>query len=192
MSTSPHIPGESRQGSHLTRGLAGQSGTQSGVGNGGREGDVFRLLYSSVAVMDLNREELAGLLERSRRNNTRDAVTGLLVHLHDLERGQAYFVQVLEGAQDVVEATYDRILTDELHRDVTLLVSGPTHTRAFSKWAMMLYALNAPEASQIVFDVDLKSALTVPPPRWISDLLRVEHLMDHLAARLASGASLPA
>jgi hypothetical protein len=74
---------------------------------------------------------LNGILSISRRNNTRNGLTGALVCRRDI------YLQLLEGAEAAVEATYDRIRGDDRHLAVVRLVSEPSDARLFPDWAML-------------------------------------------------------
>ncbi len=74
--------------------------------------------------------EVDWILETSRRNNSRVAVTGALVF------NAGMFAQVLEGARQDVEATFERIQRDERHGDVEVLASEEVQTRGFPNWSM--------------------------------------------------------
>ncbi|WP_309665735.1 BLUF domain-containing protein [Tabrizicola sp.] len=73
---------------------------------------------------------LAGVLMDARRCNTRDGVTGLLICRADL------YLQLLEGPEAVVEATYRRIAADDRHMDLALLTRRTVTDRLFPNWAM--------------------------------------------------------
>jgi hypothetical protein len=92
--------------------------------------DLFRLAYVSVARRNRTARDPDDILDASRRNNRRDAITGLLIHDADL-----YF-QVLEGPRGVTAACYSRICRDRRHVDVSLLWSGRVSGRAFAHWSM--------------------------------------------------------
>ena len=95
--------------------------------------EVHRLVYYSrnrlpeAAMAGTAVEEI---LAASRRNNARVGVTGALMF------NSGCFGQVLEGPQDAVEATFERIQQDERHGDVSLLAFGPVGGRAFATWSM--------------------------------------------------------
>ena len=74
---------------------------------------------------------LNGILSISRRNNIRDGLTGALVCRRDI------YLQLLEGPEANVEATYARILGDDRHLAVTRLASEPAAARLFPDWAML-------------------------------------------------------
>jgi hypothetical protein len=99
---------------------------------------MFRLMYSSVAAMALDTDELEALLGTSRRNNQQDDVTGVLLHVVTPDRGTAAFVQVLEGDAAAVERVYARIEADELHTGLSVLHRGSLRQRAYAGWSMRL------------------------------------------------------
>ena len=70
------------------------------------------------------------IIETSEINNSRDRITGFLIF------DKLNFVQVLEGEQPVVEATYDRIVKDKRHDGLTLIDTRQVNTRAFPDWSM--------------------------------------------------------
>ena len=74
---------------------------------------------------------LNGILSISRRNNMRDGLTGALVCRRDI------YLQLLEGPEANVEATYARISGDDRHLAVTRLASEPAEARLFPDWAML-------------------------------------------------------
>jgi len=88
------------------------------------------LVYMSSATEPFDDDALDAVLEQARARNTADGLTGLLVH-----RG-GRFMQLLEGPHDAVVATYARIVGDERHDDVRLLVEESIHTRRFPDWSM--------------------------------------------------------
>jgi hypothetical protein len=74
---------------------------------------------------------LNGILSISRRNNRRDGLTGALVCRRDI------YLQLLEGSEAAVEATYARISGDDRHLAITRLTSEPAEARLFPDWAML-------------------------------------------------------
>ncbi|MCA9639746.1 MAG: BLUF domain-containing protein [Polyangiaceae bacterium] len=92
--------------------------------------DLFEIVYVSQASAELLPGELFQILVAARKNNTRKQITGLL-----LSDG-ACFMQILEGSEGAVDTTFNRIRTDNRHRDVRVLRRGPIDSRAFAEWAM--------------------------------------------------------
>lgn len=90
---------------------------------------MLQLIYVSTAR---NGEaiDLDDILARSRRNNRRDGITGLL-HV----KGRR-FLQALEGEDAVVEAAYARIAGDPRHFALVVLSRRSIGAREFGEWAM--------------------------------------------------------
>ncbi|MBA3273301.1 MAG: BLUF domain-containing protein [Chthoniobacterales bacterium] len=70
----------------------------------------FFLVYASIANEDFSPEQLIDLLATSRRNNDASGITGMLLYK------DRRFLQVLEGSEAAVRATYARIKRDPRHR----------------------------------------------------------------------------
>ena len=75
---------------------------------------------------------LQGILMDARRCNARDGITGALICRDDL------FLQLLEGPEAAVEATYGRIRRDDRHVEVRPLTRAAITDgdRLFGAWAM--------------------------------------------------------
>lgn len=89
-----------------------------------------RLLYISTARSTLRPSELNDLLIKSRKANSAADLTGLLVV------GGRRFLQVLEGPEPAVTATYERIMRDPRHFALVKLHDKEVATRSFAAWAM--------------------------------------------------------
>lgn len=73
---------------------------------------------------------LDGILLQARRNNPKLGLTGALVVRGDL------YLQLLEGPKAAVEATFARIVRDNRHLAVRLLVNDSVSERLFPDWTM--------------------------------------------------------
>ena len=91
---------------------------------------LFRAVYISTARHDLRDEELAVLLDVSRRNNAVRGVTGALAY-HDHA-----FIQALEGPEVPVEALLATIARDDRHTGMTVYERTGIDGRAFGGWSM--------------------------------------------------------
>jgi hypothetical protein len=93
-----------------------------------------QLIYSSRYRSDAGKETLLetlrSILSASRRNNTRDGLTGFLLF------DRPWFFQILEGAHDGVLATYNRIQKDPRHDSVSLMALREAPARSFPEWSM--------------------------------------------------------
>lgn len=98
---------------------------------------MYSLTYVSSAVSPFTSRELRELLEISNRNNTRQAVTGMLLYK------DGNFMQSLEGEEAAVRDTHQRIANDSRHRGLITLVQGPTPGRQFAQWSMGFRDLGA-------------------------------------------------
>jgi hypothetical protein len=91
---------------------------------------LVRLIYASRAASPMGEGDLAAVLRQSRRNNPPKGITGVLCH------SDGVFVQMLEGSREVVNALYSLIVTDNRHKDVTLLDYCEISERRFAGWNM--------------------------------------------------------
>jgi hypothetical protein len=90
---------------------------------------IIQLIYAS-RPFGFDEGTLAALLMVSRRCNERDGITGALICRGDL------YLQLLEGPQELVEATYRRIEWDRRHVEIKLLSRRNVTERLFPGWAM--------------------------------------------------------
>ena len=89
----------------------------------------IQLVYAS-RPFGFDQSMLNGILLDARRCNERDDITGALIVRGDL------YLQLLEGPQEKLLATYHRITNDERHVEVTHLVQRQVEARMFPGWAM--------------------------------------------------------
>lgn len=89
-----------------------------------------RLIYRSQPF-GFDKSVLAGILSAARRNNPRDGITGALICRHDV------YLQLIEGPAEAIDALYGRIIGDDRHTDVRLLLSETAEERLFPAWAML-------------------------------------------------------
>lgn len=89
-----------------------------------------QLIYRSQPF-GFDRATLAGILMGARRNNRRDDITGALLCRHDV------YLQLIEGPAPAIDALYARILVDDRHGDVRLLLSDTVSQRLFPRWEML-------------------------------------------------------
>ena len=89
-----------------------------------------RLIYASRMTKGVDPGDLMRILEASRRNNEKLAVTGVLCY------SPAGFLQVIEGPSDSVNELFRRIVRDTRNDNVTLLWFDAVAKRDFPDWAM--------------------------------------------------------
>ncbi|MDQ3118876.1 MAG: BLUF domain-containing protein [Verrucomicrobiota bacterium] len=96
---------------------------------------LYSLIYVSIATDELGSEGLLEILRASRENNIRDDITGLLLYK------DRRFMQLLEGPETAVCATFARIARDMRHHDVTILLEEKAEERDFPDWSRGFQAL---------------------------------------------------
>lgn len=96
---------------------------------------VHTYVYLSRASNDFNENDIESIVEVSRRNNTRDGVTGMLLYK------DRRFLQILEGDELTVKRIAARIELDGRHDELTVIFNG-TMPRLFSDWSMGYANLN--------------------------------------------------
>lgn len=88
------------------------------------------IVYASRAVEAFDHDRLVELLAVSRRNNSRDDITGMLVY-RDLD-----FIQILEGPDAAVRALLERIGRDPRHTEIRVLLEEQVSKRKYAAWSM--------------------------------------------------------
>lgn len=93
---------------------------------------LVRLLYASRSAGPIDDHVVQSILECSRDRNPEHGITGLLC----IQPGEQVFLQVIEGARQVVNELYRNIIRDPRHTDVTLLAYAEIQERRFASWKM--------------------------------------------------------
>ena len=95
---------------------------------------LMRLIYFSRHRLDQRYDDreraVAEILAVAVANNQRDGITGALIY------DDQWFAQVLEGDEGAVSATFERILRDPRHRDVSLVTMEGVSARRYGDFAM--------------------------------------------------------
>jgi hypothetical protein len=91
---------------------------------------LVRLMYASRAVPAVDQEELIAILKKSKANNPKAGITGVLCF------SEGIFIQVLEGGRSAVNQLYNRIVTDTRHTSAELLNYEEISERRFAGWSM--------------------------------------------------------
>lgn len=88
-----------------------------------------QIVYSSKPF-GFDASVLDDILTISRVRNGQDDITGTLICRADM------YLQLIEGPDAAIQATYQRIKSDDRHLEMNLLVSRLVIDRLFPKWAM--------------------------------------------------------
>jgi len=62
---------------------------------------------------------------------------------------EGFFIQALEGEQEVVESLYKKIAKDRRHKNVTLVYTHEIDKRGFGDWSMGFNILSNDHVAQI-------------------------------------------
>lgn len=137
---------------------------------------IHRLVYISdnqIEGTDAEiHEEIQTILKIARESNTKAGVTGALMF------NSGCFAQVLEGTQDSVEETFERIQCDPRHSEVVVLSFEEIESRGFNSWSMAYVGCDKTTVSKFE-DIRSESGFNIDkiPAGRIFELLH-EHLID--------------
>jgi hypothetical protein len=123
-----------------------------------------RLVYRSQPF-GFEAAMLAGILSAARRNNPKLGITGALVCRHDV------YLQLIEGPSDAIAGLYARILKDDRHLDVRLLLEEDMNERLFPAWAML--DDEAPSLFWSADDVAEGALESASPDRLLAPFIRL-------------------
>lgn len=104
---------------------------------------MYYLIYASQSKPDWTEQELKNLLTISRENNNRLKISGMLVFL------SGRFIQFLEGPEKNVKDLFLKIVEDERHSKIIVLLEGTLQQRLFSGWSMGFKSINEEELEAI-------------------------------------------
>jgi hypothetical protein len=97
------------------------------------EPPVRQILFFSTAAQGQSDAEIADIVAASYGPNMRDGITGLLV------AGGHRYLQIVEGAEQQLDAMMVRVRRDRRHVGVTVLVDRMLARRSFSSWSVAFH-----------------------------------------------------
>jgi hypothetical protein len=104
---------------------------------------MHHLIYVSSASHLMSDVELKDLLVTCRTRNTADSITGMLLYK------DGSFMQLLEGEEDRILQTYERIGRDRRHSGLITLREGPLVERNCQGWSMGFRSVNSAELESL-------------------------------------------
>ncbi|ADR21490.1 blue-light sensor BLUF [Marivirga tractuosa] len=104
------------------------------------------LVYVSVRKKECTEEEIDKILAACKRNNPELDVTGVLLY------SKTHFLQYLEGDYKEISGLYEKIKTDDRHKNVVLITTGQIKERSFPSWEMGSKEINE---EKVEFQTDL-------------------------------------
>ena len=116
--------------------------------------NLIRLIYVSTNTIQGDDKvvmaEIEQILATARHKNAENHVTGALMF------NAGCFAQVLEGEQEAVQNTFERIQYDRRHSEVVMLSIEPITQREFSNWSMAYHGVNT-KSSEMFGDITHQS-----------------------------------
>jgi hypothetical protein len=91
---------------------------------------LITLVYVSTQRREITDEDLKNILKSARTFNVTANITGMLLYR------DGFFMQALEGEEDVVKELFQKIALDERHKNVLMIYSTSIEERTFSDWSM--------------------------------------------------------
>ncbi len=117
---------------------------------------IVSLAYKSRSTDSVvDHKTLASILFVAERNNVANHLTGVLAY------GDGHFIQVLEGPEEFLVSTMDRIRVDFRHHGLEVVGPKPIKHRMFPDWCMAL--LSVEPALQPVFSALVADWATLGP-----------------------------
>lgn len=105
---------------------------------GSENEELHEVIYTSLETEPFDTPSLERLLDRSRERNRPAGITGMLLY-HEGE-----FLQVLEGPEQAVQDTFNRIAADPRHTNIQVIIRRPVVARSFDHWSMGFVRLDLP------------------------------------------------
>ena len=120
---------------------------------------LISIVYVSSARRLFSEAELNEILKRSRENNARDGITGLLLY------SGGNFMQAIEGEAPAIEALKERISADPRHNRMTIVFREEIVGRRFGDWTMAFRRVESlPPEDRARVSTFLTEAFTAPSP----------------------------
>ncbi|MFK7826116.1 MAG: BLUF domain-containing protein [Oligoflexales bacterium] len=95
---------------------------------------MYQLIYTSIHNNLKPTEIVSDIVEKSKANNLRDNITGILVF------SSGYFLQCLEGDKSAINTTFINITKDSRHFNLNLISYEQVFGRTFPYWTMAFIA----------------------------------------------------
>ena len=153
-----------------------------------------QIVYFSTASGRQDAIVVADIVARSRANNLRDGVTGLLV------AGGHRYLQVVEGPDGAVDQLALRLRRDERHLAMSILIDRAIERRSFDGWSMAFtreprldeYATFAEAVDQMrcqITDAKLREQLDCFERTFSTDAKRIDIPLWQTAANDVGGSA---
>ncbi len=112
---------------------------------------MHNIIYLSSASYLFPYEDLDDILTKSRINNSRLDITGLLLY------HEGSILQILEGEQQVLQSLYKKIERDTRHKGIITMIDVPISERSFGDWSMGFKQVSNDNWEQLEGSLNLNS-----------------------------------
>jgi hypothetical protein len=131
---------------------------------------LYCLVYESFANQEMSDNDLKELLAIARLKNAELNITGMLLFKN------GFFMQALEGEEEVIKESLSKIIKDPRHRDILVIYNKQIEERRFPDWQMGFNKIDDSSANLIE---GFSSFLHKPTPRFFKhQATQVELLLD--------------
>jgi len=134
---------------------------------------LIQLSYISIAAYEMSDADLDQIVASATRRNAENGITGMLLY------ADGRFMQLLEGEDAVVEATFARVSLDPRHHDVVVTERAAIEARSFSNWSMGFKRIAA---------TDMRTLTATPPPAAQTGGTTAPRLADAILQELTRAA----
>lgn len=104
---------------------------------------LHRIIYLSSGQKDLTLLDVNEILKNAKAYNKSKNITGVLLYL------DKNFIQVLEGEKEVVINLYEKIKSDNRHKNIIKVIEDTINKRQFDEWDMGFSEVNSEELNNI-------------------------------------------
>lgn len=130
-----------------------------------------RIIYKSRAKPWIKASDIGAILHKSRLNNQRRGLTGLLVYT------KGNFLQVLEGLDKSVETTFARIKADPRHRICEIVQETEIFEPDFGQWLMGFWTDDISQTDRIRGLVSVPELIQEFDSEWLEQKSTLNQLL---------------
>lgn len=108
---------------------------------------MYRLIYKSRSIQDMDWQVVETILHQSETKNSLAGITGFLL------ASRTHFLQVIEGTFEDINSTFLRIARDPRHEAIQLVSYEVIDGRLFDTWSMKgigVFGNNSAMASRLI------------------------------------------
>jgi hypothetical protein len=125
---------------------------------------MHRFIYISRSLIGTDSVALDAIVNDSAARNQEHGITGMLWS------DGVSFAQVLEGEQQAIAETMDRIHADPRHAEIEVVLDRAIAHRMFGRWAMVLSDTTSESTAETAFLLGFAAGQGTPSARKLYDI----------------------